>query len=97
MLTCRRWEPKEVPAEATVLEFLEPADEVARMTRRNMIVCDRCGTEVAERDIKKKPCHSGLVELFPEGPASSSLEFDLCLKYMAALKTWLAKGRKMAA
>lgn len=63
------------------------------MTRRRMIICDRCGTEVAERDIKK-PWHSGLVELFPEGLASSSLEFDLCPKCMGALKAWLAAGKK---
>ena len=66
------------------------------MTRRNMIICDRCRAEVAERDIKK-PWHSGLVELFPEGPIGSSTEFDLCPKCMVALKTWLAKGRKAAA
>lgn len=66
------------------------------MTRRNMIICDRCGTEADTAGIKK-PWHSGLVELFPEGPIGSSTEFDLCPKCMAALKAWLAKGRKTSA
>ncbi len=66
------------------------------MTRRNLIICDRCGTEIVTADIKK-PWHSGLVELFPEGPpTAASFEFDLCPKCMGALKAWLAAGKTAA-